>query len=155
MALFKPLSQIYPHKGKKMTKNDIKYAWRNSFGTEIASGFRVLQEHELARFNDESQFDFEGESQILRKFYIFADTVAGDLWLASLKDGKVALYDHDDGDLCASNLVKFDLDMTGWLEIAQTFKKFETIDEPNAEQIAEFKRAVSAVCPQILEIWDI
>jgi len=155
MALFKPLSQIYPHKGKKMTKNDIKYALRNSFGTEIASGFRVLQEHELARFNDESQFDFEGESQMLREFYIFADTVAGDLWLASLKDGKVALYDHDDGDLCASNLVKFDLDMTGWLEIAQTFKKFETIDEPNAEQIAEFKRAVSAVCPQILEIWDI
>lgn len=35
------------------------------------------------------------------------------------------------------------------------FKKFETIDEPNAEQIAEFKQAVSAVCPQILEIWDI
>ena len=138
-----------------MTKNDIKDALRNSFGTEIASGFRVLQEHELARFNDESQFDFEGESQILRKFYIFADTVAGDLWLASLKDGKVALYDHDDGDLCASNLVKFDLDMTGWLEIAQTFKKFETIDEPNAEQTAEFKRTVSAVCSQILEIWDI
>ena len=138
-----------------MTKNDIKDALRNSLGMEIASGFRVLKERELVRFNDEARFDFESESQILREFYIFADTVAGDLWLASLKDGKVALYDHDDGDLCASNLVKFDLDMTGWLEIAQTFKKFETIDEPNAEQIAEFKRAVSAVCPQILEIWDI
>ena len=132
-----------------MTKNDIKDALRNSFGMEIASGFRVLKERELARF------DVEGESQILREFYLFADTVAGDLWLASLKDGKVALYDHDDGDLCASNLVKFDLDIAGWLEIAQTFKKFETIDEPNAEQTAEFKRAVSAVCPQILEIWDI
>ena len=138
-----------------MTKNDIKDALRNSFGMEIASGFRVLKERELARFNDEARFDFESESQILREFYIFADTVAGDLWLASLKDGKVALYDHDDGDLCASNLVKFDLDIAGWLEIAQTFKKFETIDEPNAEQTAEFKRAVSAVCPQILEIWDI
>lgn len=138
-----------------MTKNDIKDALRNSFGMEIASGFRVLKERELARFNDEARFDFEGESQILREFYIFADTVAGDLWLASLKDGKVALYDHDDGDLCASNLVKFDLDIAGWLEIAQTFKKFETIDEPNAEQTTEFKRAVSAVCPQILEIWDI
>lgn len=138
-----------------MTKNDIKDALRNKPDTEIASGFRVLKEHELARFNDESQFDFEGESQILREFYIFADTVAGDLWLASLKDGKVAFCDHDDGDLCASNLVKFDLGIPGWLEIAQTFKKFETIDEPNAEQIAEFKQAVSAVCPQILEIWDI
>ena len=138
-----------------MTKNDIKDALRNSFGTEIASGFRVLKERELARFNDESRFDFEGESQILREFYIFADTVAGDLWLASLKDGKVAFYDHDDGDLCASNLVKFDLGIPGWLEIAQTFKKFENIDEPNAEQTAEFKRTVSAVCPQILEIWDI
>lgn len=138
-----------------MTKNDIKDALQNSFGMEIASGFRVLKERELARFNDEARFDFEGESQILREFYIFADTVAGDLWLASLKDGKVALYDHDDGDLCASNLVKFNLDIAGWLEIARTFKKFETIDEPNAEQTAEFKRAVSAVCSQILEIWDI
>ena len=138
-----------------MTKNDIKDALRNKLGTEIASGFRVLKERELARFNDESQFDFEGESQILREFYIFADTVAGDLWLASLKDGKVALYDHDDGDLCVSNLVKFDLDIAGWLEIAETFNKFENIDEPNAEQTAEFKRTVSAVCPQILEIWDI
>lgn len=35
------------------------------------------------------------------------------------------------------------------------FKKFENIDEPNAEQTAEFKRTVSAVCSQILEIWDI
>ncbi len=138
-----------------MTKNDIKDALQNKLGTEIASGFRVLKERELARFNNEARFDFEGESQILREFYIFADTVAGDLWLASLKDGKVAFYDHDDGDLCASNLVKFDLDIADWLEIAQMFKKFETIDEPNAEQIAEFKQAVSAVCPQILEIWDI
>lgn len=138
-----------------MTKNDIKDALRNKPGTEIASGFRVLKERELARFNDESRFDFEGESEILREFYIFADTVAGDLWLASLKDGKVAFYDHDNGDLCASNLVKFDLGIADWLEIAQTFKKFETIDEPNTEQTAEFKQAVSAVCPQILEIWDI
>ena len=138
-----------------MTKNDIKDDLRNKPGTEIASGFRVLKERELAKFNDESRFDFEGESQILREFYIFADTVAGDLWLTSLKDGKVALYDHDDGDLCSANLIKFDLGIAGWLEIAQTFKKFETIDEPNAEQTAEFKQAVSAVCPQILEIWDI
>lgn len=94
-----------------MTKNDIKDALQNKLGTEIASGFRVLKERELARFNNEARFDFEGESQMLREFYIFADTVAGDLWLASLKDGKVAFYDHDDGDLCASNLVKFDLDI--------------------------------------------
>nr|WP_315017133.1 hypothetical protein [uncultured Campylobacter sp.] len=138
-----------------MTKNDIKDALQNKLGTEIASGFRVLKERELARFNDEARFDFEGESEILREFYIFADTVAGDLWLTSLKDGKVALYDHDDGDLCSANLIKFDLDIPGWLEIAQTFKKFETIDKPNAEQTAKFKQAVSAVCPQILEIWDI
>ena len=138
-----------------MTKNDIKDALRNNLSMEIASGFRVLKERELTRFNDEARFDFEGEGEILREFYIFADTVGGDLWLASLKDGKVAFYDHDDCDLCASNLVKFDLDIAGWLEIAQTFKKFENIDEPNAEQTAEFKRAVSATCPQILEIWDI
>ena len=138
-----------------MTKNDIKNALRNSFGMEIASGFRVLKERELARFNDEARFDFEGESQILREFYIFADTVAGDLWLVCLDDGKVAFYDHDAGYLCASNLVKFNLDIAGWLEVAELFGKFETIDEPSDEQKSKFKLAVSAACPQILEIWDI
>ena len=138
-----------------MTKNAIKDALKNRLGAEIAGDFRVLKEHELAKFNDEANFVFEGENEILREFYIFADTGVGDLWLVCLDDGKVAFYDHDAGYLCASNLVKFDLDIAGWLEIAQTFKKFETIDEPNAEQTAEFKRAVSAVCPQILEIWDI
>jgi len=138
-----------------MTKNDIKDALRNSFGMEIASGFRVLKERELARFNDESRFDFEGESEILREFYIFADTGVGDLWLVCLDDGKVAFYDHDAGYLCASNLVKFDLDIAGWLEIAELFGKFETIDEPSDEQKSKFKLAVSAACPQILEIWDI
>ena len=138
-----------------MTKNDVKDALKNRFGAEIAGDFRVLKEHELVKFNDEAKFVFEGESEILREFYIFADTGVGDLWLACLDDGKVAFYDHDAGYLCASNLVKFDLDIAGWLEIAEMFGKFEAIDEPNAEQTAEFKRAVSAVCPQILEIWDI
>ena len=138
-----------------MTKNAIKDALKNRLGADVAGDFRVLKEHELVKFNDEANFVFEGESEIVREFYIFADTGTGDLWLVCLDDGKVAFYDHDAGYLCASNLVKFDLDIAGWLEIAQTFKKFETIDEPNAEQTAEFKRAVSAVCPQILEIWDI
>ena len=138
-----------------MTKNDVKDALKNRFGTEIAGDFRVLKERELAEFNDEAKFVFEGESEILREFYIFADTGVGDLWFVRLNDGKVTFYDHDAGYLCASNLVKFDLDMSGWLEIAEMFGKFETINEPNDEQKSKFKLAVSATCPQILEIWDI
>ena len=138
-----------------MAKKDVKDALRNKLGMEIAGDFRVLKEHELAKFNDEAKFVFEGESEILREFYIFADTGAGDLWLVCLDDGKVAFYDHDAGYLCASNLVKFDLDMTGWLDIAEMFGKFETINEPNDEQKSKLKLAISALCPQILEIWDI
>jgi len=138
-----------------MTKNDVKDALKSKFGAEIAGDFRVLKERELAEFNDEAKFVFEGESEILREFYVFADTGVGDLWLVCLDDGKVAFYDHDAGYLCASNLVKFDLDMTGWLEIAEMFGKFETIAESNDEQKSKFKLAVSAACPQILEIWDI
>ena len=138
-----------------MTKNDVKDALKNMFGAEIAGDFRVLKERELAEFNDEAKFVFEGENEILREFYIFADTGTGDLWLACLDDGKVAFYDHDAGYLCASNLVKFALDTAGWLEIAEMFGKFETINEPNDEQKSKFKLAVSALCSQILEIWDI
>ncbi len=138
-----------------MTKNDVKDALKSRFGAEIAGDFRVLKERELAEFNDEAKFVFEGKSEILCEFYIFADTGVGDLWLACLNDDKVAFYDHDAGYLCASNLVKFDLDMTGWLEIAEMFGKFETINEPNDEQKSKFKLAVSAACPQILEIWGI
>ena len=138
-----------------MAKKDVKDALRNKLGMEIAGDFRVLKERELAEFNDEAKFVFEGESEILREFYIFADTGVGDPWLVRLDDGKVAFYDHDAGYLCASNLVKFDLDMTGWLEIAEMFGNFETINEPNDEQKSKFKLAVSTICPQILEIWDI
>ncbi|MFC2345031.1 hypothetical protein [Campylobacter sp.] len=138
-----------------MTKNAIKDALKNRLGADIAGDFRVLKEHELIKFNDETKFVFEGESEILREFYIFADTGAGDLWLAYLDDGKVAFYDHDAGDLCASNLVKFDLDIAGWLEVAELFGKFETIDKPSDKQKSKFKLAVSTICPQILEIWDI
>ena len=138
-----------------MPKKDVKDALRNKLGMEIAGDFRVLKEHELAKFNNETKFVFEGESEIVRKFYIFADTGTGDLWLACLDDGKVAFYDHDAGYLCASNLVKFDLDIAGWLEIAEMFGKFEAIDEPSDEQKSKFKLAVSAACSQILEIWDI
>ena len=138
-----------------MTKNDVKDALKNRFGAEIAGDFRVLKEHELAKFNDEANFVFEGESEMVREFYIFADTGVGDLWLAYLDDGKVAFYDHDAGYLCASNLVKFALDIAGWLEVAELFGKFETIDKPNDEQKSKFKLAVNTMCPQILEIWNI
>ena len=138
-----------------MAKKDVKDALRNKLGMEIAGDFRVLKEHELAKFNNETKFVFEGESEMVREFYIFADTGTGDLWLVCLDDGKVAFYDHDAGYLCASNLVKFDLDITDWIEIAELFGKFETIDEPNDEQKSKFKLAVSDLCPQILEIWDI
>ena len=138
-----------------MAKKDVKDALRNKLGMEIAGDFRVLKEHELAKFNNETKFVFEGESEIVRKFYIFADTGTGDLWLVCLDDGKVAFYDHDAGYLCASNLVKFDLDIAGWLEVAELFGKFETINEPNDEQKSKFKLAVSTICPQILEIWEI
>ena len=138
-----------------MTKNDARDALKNRFGAEIAGDFRVLKEHELAKFNDEANFVFEGESAIVREFYIFADTGTGDLWLVCLDDGKVAFYDHDAGYLCASNLVKFDLDIEGWLEVAELFGKFETIDKPSDKQKSKFKLAVSTICPQILEIWDI
>lgn len=138
-----------------MTKNAIKDALKNRLGADVAGDFRVLKEHELVKFNDEARFVFEGESEIVREFYIFADTGTGDLWLVCLDDGKVAFYDHDAGYLCASNLVKFDLDIAGWLEVAELFGKFETIDKPNDEQKSKFKLAVNTMCPQILEIWDI
>ena len=138
-----------------MTKNDVKDALKSRFGAEIAGDFRVLKERELAEFNDEAKFVFEGKSEILCEFYIFADTGVGDLWLACLDDGKVAFYDHDAVYLCVSNLVKFDLDIADWLKVAELFGKFETMDEPSDEQKSKFKLAVSALCPQILEIWDI
>ena len=138
-----------------MTKNAIKDALKNRLGAEIAGDFRVLKEREIVKFNDEANFVFEGKSEILREFYIFADTGVGDLWLACIDDGKVAFYDQGAGYLCTSNLVKFDLDIAGWLEIAKMFGKFETIDEPSDEQKSKFKLAVSTLCPQILEIWGI
>jgi len=114
----------------------------------------VLKEHEIARCNDAAKFPFEGDSKLLREFCIFADSGTGDLWLLS-SGGEIAFYDHDLEFLSEANLKKFDLNLTGWFEIAELFAKFEALDEPNASQKAEFEQSVAKICPQILEIWEI
>ncbi len=87
----------------------------------------MLKEHELVKFNDEANFVFEGKNAIVREFYIFADTGAGDLCpLYSLDSGRVALYDRDASYLCASNLIKVVLDVAGRFKVAKLFEKFKT-----------------------------
>ena len=97
---------------------------------------------------------FEGDSKLLREFCIFADSGTGDLWLLS-SGGEIAFYDHDLEFLSEANLEKFDLNLAGWLKIAELFCKFEAISDPSAAQKAEFKQSVAKICPQILEIWEI
>ena len=134
-----------------MNKNELKNSIGEYLGREIAGDFRVLKEHEIARCNDAAKFPFEGDSGLLREFCIFADGGSGDLWLLS-SGGEIAFYDHDLEFLSEANLKKFDLNLTGWFEIAGLFAKFEALDEPNASQKAEFKQSVAKICPQILEI---
>lgn len=137
-----------------MNKNELKNILGEYLGREIAGGFRVLKEHEIAHYNDAAKFPFEGDSGLLREFCIFADSGTGDLWLLS-SGGEIAFYDHDLEFLSEANLEKFDLNLTGWFEIAELFAKFEALDEPNASQKAEFEQSVAKICPQILEIWEI
>ena len=137
-----------------MNKNELRNILGGYLGREIASGFRVLKEYEIARCNDAAKFPFEGDNGLLREFCIFADSGTGDLWLLS-SSGEIAFYDHDLEFLSEANLKKFDLNLEGWLKIAELFAKFEALDEPNASQKAEFKQSVAKICPQILEIWEI
>lgn len=137
-----------------MNKNELKNILGGYFGREIAGDFRVLKEHEIARCNDAAKFPFEGDSGLLREFCIFSDSGTCDLWLLS-SGGEIAFYDHDLEFLSEANLEKFDLNLTGWFEIAELFCKFEALDKPNASQKAEFKQSVAKICPQILEIWEI
>lgn len=137
-----------------MDISNVKKALSWYLGREIASDFRVLKEHEIALCNDATKFPFEGDSGLLREFCIFADGGSGDLWLLS-SSGEIAFYDHDLDFLSEANLEKFDLNLTGWFEIAGLFAKFEALDKPNASQKAEFEQSVAKICPQILEIWEI
>ena len=137
-----------------MNKNELKNILGGYFGREIAGDFRVLKEHEIAHYNDAAKFPFEGDSKLLREFCIFADSGTGDLWLLS-SGGEIAFYDHDLEFLSEANLEKFDLNLAGWLKIAELFCKFEAISDPSAAQKAEFKQSVAKICPQILEIWEI
>ena len=137
-----------------MDISNVKKALSGYLGREIAGGFRVLKEHEIAHYNDAAKFPFEGDSGLLREFCIFADSGSGDLWLLS-SSGEIAFYDHDLEFLSEANLKKLDLNLAGWLKIAELFCKFEALDKPNALQKAEFRQSVAKICPQILEIWEI
>ncbi|WP_291939361.1 hypothetical protein [Campylobacter sp.] len=124
-----------------MNKNELKNILGGYFGREIASDFRVLKEYEIAHCNDAAKFPFEGDSKLLREFCIFADSGTGDLWLVSFNSGEIAFYDHDLEFLSEANLEKFDLNLTGWFEIAELFAKFEAISDPSSAQKAEFKQS--------------
>ena len=137
-----------------MNKSELKNSLGKYLGREIAGDFRVFKEHEIALCNDAAKFPFEGDIGLLREFCIFAEGGTGDLWLLS-SGGKIVFYDHDLEFLSEANLKKFDLNLEGWLKIAELFAKFEALDEPNASQKAEFKQSVAKICPQILEIWEI
>ena len=137
-----------------MNKNELKNILGEYLGREIAGDFRVLKEHEIALCNDAAKFPFEGDSELLREFCIFADSGSGDLWLLS-SSGEIAFYDHDLDFLSEANLKKFDLNLEGWLKIAKLFCKFEAVSDPSSAQKAEFKQSVAKICPQILEIWEI
>lgn len=137
-----------------MNKNELKNILGGYFGREIAGYFRVLKEHEIAHCNDAAKFPFEGDSGLLREFCIFADSGTGDLWLLS-SSGKIAFYDHDLEFLSEANLKKFDLNLAGWLKIAELFCKFEAVSDPSSAQKAKFKQSVAKICQQILEIWEI
>ena len=137
-----------------MNKSELKNSLGKYFGREIASDFRVLKEREIALCNDAAKFPFEGDSGLLREFCIFADGGSGDLWLLS-SGGEIAFYDHDLEFLSEANLKKLDLNLPGWLKIAELFFKFEALGDPSAAQKAEFKQSVAKICPQILEIWEI
>ena len=132
----------------------MKKALSGYLGREIAGGFRVLKEHKIAHYNDAAKFPFEGDSKLLREFCIFADSGTGDLWLLS-SSGEIAFYDHDSEFLSEANLKKFDLNLAGWLKIAELFCKFEALGDPSAAQKAEFEQSVAKICLQILEIWEI
>ena len=137
-----------------MNKNELKNSLGEYLGREIAGDFRVLKEHEIARCNDAAKFPFEGDSKLLREFCIFAEGDTGDLWSLS-PGGEIAFYDHDLEFLSEANLKKFDLNLAGWLKIAELFCKFEAVSDPSSAQKAEFKQSVAKICPQILEIWEI
>mgnify|MGYP000893113438 CR=1 FL=1 len=137
-----------------MNTNELKNILGGYFGREIAGDFRVLKEHEIERYNDAVKFPFEGDSGLLREFYIFAEGRTGDLWLLS-SSGEIAFYDHDLEFLSEANLKKFDLNLAGWLKIAELFCKFEAVSNPSSAQKTEFKQSVAKICPQILEIWEI
>ena len=103
-----------------MNKNELKNILGEYFGREIASDFRVLKEHEIARCNDAAKFPPKGDNGLLRELCIFADGGSGDLWLLS-SGGKIAFYDHDLEFLSEANLKKLDLNLAGWLKIAELF----------------------------------
>ncbi len=103
-----------------MNKSELKNILGGYFGREIAGDFKVLKEHEIARCNDAAKFPFEGDSGLLREFCIFAEGGTGDLWLLS-SSGEIAFYDHDLEFLSEANLKKFDLNLEGWLKIAELF----------------------------------
>ena len=74
--------------------------------------------------NDEASLVLKVRARYCASFYIFADTGVRS-WLICLDSGKIAFYDHDASYLCASNLIKVDLDVGGRLRSPSYLKNLK------------------------------
>lgn len=120
-------------------------------GKEITGDFIFCSLQRAELYN---QFAQEENKQIADNFRIFAETGQGDFWLMD-KQQQIYFYDHDLEDFCPQNLQALNIDLTGWLMLADLFQRKENLeDQDNYSEQAErlFMAEVNQICPKILSL---
>lgn len=133
----------------KFSKFDKIYDFFN--GKELSSDFI------FTNYNEDNQYK-ELIGDYSNKFFVFATTGQGDLWLFDKEDQEIYYYNHDTENVSFSNFINLDFDIYKWLIVADLFKQIDNLSESDTltEKDQEtFKDMIKKIAPKLLEIFDL
>lgn len=118
-------------------------------GIELSSDFIFTNYSELQQYD-------ELLGDISNRFFVFATTGQGDLWLVEKGNLYIYYYDHDIENIDISNFINLELDIYEWLKAGDLFRQVDLLveqDNLTEEDQMVFRELIKKNMPKLLDVF--
>lgn len=118
-------------------------------GIELSSDFIFTNYSELQKYD-------ELLGDISNRFFVFATTGQGDLWLIEKNNLRIYYYDHDIENIDISNFINLELDIYEWLKASDLFRQVDLLveqDNLTEEDQMVFRELIKKNMPKLLDVF--
>lgn len=113
----------------------------------------VEASNETKSFSDRDYWPENYTNEEISNIWVFGQNGQGDLWLFDIEN-KIYFYDHNRGQMRNENFIDLDLSFEKWLQFADLNAQFDdiydTVDEIDDEQKAEYKKKLAELSDSLL-----